>query len=294
MNIAATKLAAGISALLMAVAPLAVARWEAVTRQSSSDQSSTVTVVPRYFDYPQPGEFLQGNFPVESPHIAATLSQSVEIAKYQVTVVEYGRCVGAGACRPADNRSASLHDEPVTGVSYLDAVAYARWYSQRSGISWRLPTDLEWATGASERFREATAKIERDPKNPASAWLSRYAFESFDPSGYGSGPMPIGTFGGNSEGIYDLSGNVWEWTSSCYRRSTLAKEGKVIGTIKNCGVHVVEGRHRTYMSNFIRDAKSGGCSVGTPPDNLGFRLVRDTSLKARLELMLDRFVRKLG
>jgi hypothetical protein len=40
-------------------------------------------------------------------------------------------------------------------------------------------------------------------------------------------------------------------------------------------VHAVEGFHRTYMSNFIRDGKSGGCAVGTPPDNLGFRLVRD-------------------
>ena len=34
------------------------------------------------------------------------------------------------------------------------------------------------------------------------------------------------------------------------------------------------GQHRAPMSSFVRDAKSGGCSVGTPPDNLGFRLVR--------------------
>ncbi|TIP54773.1 MAG: formylglycine-generating enzyme family protein, partial [Mesorhizobium sp.] len=45
--------------------------------------------------------------------------------------------------------------------------------------------------------------------------------------------------------------------------------------LTNCGVHVVEGFHRTYMSNFIRDGKSGGCAVGTPPDNLGFRLVHE-------------------
>ena len=42
-----------------------------------------------------------------------------------------------------------------------------------------------------------------------------------------------------------------------------------------CGIRVVEGRHRTYMSDFVRDARGGGCSVGTPPSNLGFRLVRD-------------------
>ena len=43
----------------------------------------------------------------------------------------------------------------------------------------------------------------------------------------------------------------------------------------NCAVRVVEGRHRAYMIFFVKDAKGGGCSVGTPPDNLGFRLVRD-------------------
>jgi hypothetical protein len=37
----------------------------------------------------------------------------------------------------------------------------------------------------------------------------------------------------------------------------------------------VEGFHRTYMSNFIRDGKSGGCAVGKPPDSLGFRLVKE-------------------
>jgi hypothetical protein len=38
---------------------------------------------------------------------------------------------------------------------------------------------------------------------------------------------------------------------------------------------VVNGKHRAAMSSFIRNPKTGGCSVGVPPDNLGFRLVRD-------------------
>jgi hypothetical protein len=42
----------------------------------------------------------------------------------------------------------------------------------------------------------------------------------------------------------------------------------------NCGVRVVAGSHRGYMSTFIRDGRSGGCAAGLAPDNLGFRLVR--------------------
>jgi hypothetical protein len=45
-------------------------------------------------------------------------------------------------------------------------------------------------------------------------------------------------------------------------------------TNTNCGVRVVQGAHRTYMTDFIRDPRTGGCAAaGVPPANLGFRLV---------------------
>ena len=43
----------------------------------------------------------------------------------------------------------------------------------------------------------------------------------------------------------------------------------------NCGVRVAEGAHRAYVTDFIRDARAGGCASGVPPNNLGFRLVRE-------------------
>ncbi len=48
-------------------------------------------------------------------------------------------------------------------------------------------------------------------------------------------------------------------------------------TNTNCGVRVVEGAHRSYMTDFIRDPRSGGCAAGVPPANLGFRLVAEPS-----------------
>ena len=72
-----------------------------------------------------------------------------------------------------------------------------------------------------------------------------------------------------------MSGNVWEWTSTCFVRSKLDENGRTISKNSNCGVRVAEGQHRTYVTDFIRDARAGGCAAEVPPSNLGFRLVRE-------------------
>jgi hypothetical protein len=46
-------------------------------------------------------------------------------------------------------------------------------------------------------------------------------------------------------------------------------------------VRVVQGQHRAYVTDFIRDARAGGCAAGIPPSNLGFRLVREPKLFMR-------------
>lgn len=239
---------------------------------NSSVVSELMTLPPGSFDHAQPGEFLRDNHPAPAPIVRETIGTPLEIMKFQVTASDYDRCVSDGACKPADSRLAG--NVPATGVSFLDAQAYASWLSAKTGESWRLPTDVEWAYAAGERFRADIEGGEGDPADPAKRWLTQYRNETAlgrkpDPE-----PRARGSFGLNSKGVADIAGNVWEWTSTCYAHATMSSGG-VASSIGNCGVHVVEGFHRTYMSNFIRDGKSGGCAVGTPPDNLGFRLVHD-------------------
>jgi hypothetical protein len=68
--------------------------------------------------------------------------------------------------------------------------------------------------------------------------------------------------------------------------------GKIISNSPNCGVRVAEGRHRAYVTDFIRDARAGGCASGVPPSHLGFRLVRQqkswvSQLSSRLNRALS-------
>ncbi|KRB29072.1 nitrate reductase [Mesorhizobium sp. Root695] len=237
----------------------------------------TVTLVPGPITYPLPGEFLRNGRPQANLRLRRQFHEPIEIMTYQVSVSDYADCVSAGGCQPAQETRAIPSNAPVTGVSYLDANAYAQWYSEVTGDDWRLPSDEEWAFAAAERFAGEFEGVENDASNPARRWLTSYKAEvdlnrKPDPL-----PRSRGSFGVNSQGLADFSGNVWEWTSTCYVRTTLAADGSVASSVDNCGVHVLEGLHRAYMSNFVSDGKSGGCAVGTPPDNLGFRLVRDHS-----------------
>ncbi len=235
--------------------------------------TQTVAVAGRVA-YPLPGEFLRDGRPAAAPRRLEEVA-AFEIMTYQVSVVDYRRCVDAGACRPADPRPGQALRTPVTGVSHIDAEAYAAWYSQSTGERWRLPSAAEWALAAGERFSGEDLPVTDDPDNPAQRWLSAYRAEVAREQVPVSEPQPRGAFGANQRGLYDLAGNVWEWTATCYTRSTLTADGREIATtVENCGVRVLEGRHRAYMSTFIRDGKSGGCAIGIPPDNLGFRLVR--------------------
>lgn len=234
----------------------------------------TVLLQPGSFSHTLPGEFLRGGHPVAAPRVAFSIPRSLEIMKYQVGAQDYAACVEAGACRPLDGPV--FAGVPATGVSHIDAEAYAAWYSRMTGEEWRLPTDEEWAYAAAEKFVGDIESVENDPQNPALRWLSKYRTEAALDRKPDPQPKPAGSYGTNSRGVADIAGNVWEWTSTCYVRANVGANGRTLSDrLDNCGVHVVEGFHRTYMSNFIRDGKSGGCAVGKPPDNLGFRLVRE-------------------
>lgn len=232
--------------------------------------SDLVEIAPADFDYRPAGDFSRGGRPVEAPKATARLAAKVRIMKAEVTAADYARCIDAGAC-PRIAIDDARADVPMVGVSWHDAQAYAAWLSKTTGLSYRLPTDQEWVFAAAESVREEAAPLV-DPSDPAQAWIARYEAEAARAKAVTATPQPVGSFGRNSNGLMDVGGNVWEWTESCFVRTAL-DGGAARVTNTNCGVRVVEGAHRTYMTDFIRDPKSGGCAAGVPPANLGFRLV---------------------
>jgi formylglycine-generating enzyme required for sulfatase activity len=243
----------------------------------SHPPENTLRLVSASFDYRAAGDFSRNARPVEGPLRQLRFPADLLIMKRQVTVAEYTRCVEDRACLKIPTIGGSAN-APIVGVNWHDASAYAAWISRKTGIVHRLPTDEEWTFAAAEKARDEALPLV-DPADPAQAWIARYETESSRTKPLATTPQPSGTFGTNSKGVDDLAGNVWEWTDSCFVRATL-DDGRERITNTNCGVRVVEGAHRTYMTDFIRDPKAGGCAQGIPPTNLGFRLVIEPAQSA--------------
>jgi formylglycine-generating enzyme required for sulfatase activity len=259
---------------VIAALPLAAAVYPA-RDESPRPDDFTVTVPAGAVSYRVAGEFTRDGVPVNAPLMKKRHESGLVVMKVQVTAADYARCVQDSGCRALDRAFDPRRDRPVVGVSWEDATAYARWFSRRSGQVWRLPTDEEWAFFAADRFHDDAVRSVNDGDFSA-RWIAKFNQESASERAFDRTVRATGSFGPNALGLLDLAGNVWEWTDTCFVRQKIdASDAAIDRPVENCGVRVVEGQHRTYVTNFIRDARAGGCAVGVPPANLGFRLVRD-------------------
>ena len=118
-----------------------------------------------------------------------------------------------------------LGNEPVLNVTWNDAVALTQWLSHREGKTYRLPTEAEWeyACRAGTRSRyfngdnpealvDSANIFDADSAKNWQRW-NIYALKKHDGFAF---TAPVGSFKPNAFGIYDMSGNAWEWVSDWY------------------------------------------------------------------------------
>ncbi len=183
---------------------------------------------------------------------------ALQVSPHEVTIASWRQCFADGGCSHLPVGPSVSDQLPVTGVNWFDVNEYLNWANARDGGGLRLPTLDEWRVIARTLAHEKPAPLFTDPRL---AWAANYGQETTQ-----SGPPRMaGSFSTTPEGISDLDGNVWEWTSSC------AKPG--FGDL--CPAYVTAGEHEAAVSVFVRDPASGGCATGAPPTHLGFRLVAD-------------------
>lgn len=234
-----------------------------------------VEIPPGRFSYQAAGEFLEQGRPVDALQIEGEVRAGIHIMRRQVSQAEYAQCVTDGGCRQLDKGFRMRQDPglPAVGISWTDATDYANWLSRKTGHKWRLPDYAEWVRAAADRYRQEGA-LPSDPGNPAVRWIAEYEREISRRRGRVKQAQPFGHFGVNKLGLHDMAGNVWEWTNTCFASYSVGV--LPLQARENCGVRILAGAHVAAMADFIRDPRNGACSIGLPPANLGFRLVRES------------------
>ena len=117
-------------------------------------------------------------------------------------------------------RNSNEYDHPVIHVSWNDAVAFCEWLKQKTGKAYRLPTEAEWefAAGGSERDRTKWAGTNSESSLGNYAWCGANSKAT---------TCSVGTKLPNKFGLYDMSGNVWEWCSDLYSPDYYAKSPQI-------------------------------------------------------------------
>jgi formylglycine-generating enzyme required for sulfatase activity len=147
----------------------------------------------------------------EQPRHEVRFAKPFAMGVHEVTVAEWDACLREGGCRfsPEAGTDAEL---PVGNLSWDDAQAYLGWLSKKTGQDYRLPTEAEWEYAASGGtstvywWGDEVGRGKANCSDCASAWD-------------GKGPAPVGSFEPNPFGLYDVHGNLWEWTMDCGNRS---------------------------------------------------------------------------
>jgi formylglycine-generating enzyme required for sulfatase activity len=180
-------------------------------------------------------------------------------------------------------------DHPVVHVSWKDAQAFCAW----SGT--RLPTEAEWEYAARGGYEAQTFpwgnKINPEGKHRMNVWQGRFPDRNSRADGY-FGTAPVGSFEPNDYGLYNMTGNVWEWCNDWFsvdaylHHEPSNPQGPDGGTSK-----VMRGGsylcHKSYCNRYRVDARSSN-TPDSSTGNMGFRCVLDvpsesTAVAANIE-----------
>jgi formylglycine-generating enzyme required for sulfatase activity len=239
----------------------------------------------------------------EGPEHAVKIARPFALGKFEVTVDQFaafvkdgGRDMGSScdvwqdgkwAMRPGrswqDPGFPQSGTHPVTCVSWDDAQAYAAWLARKTGKVYRLPSEAEWeyAARAGTTTRYSFGDDEKDlcrygnggDQKAASEVPGANTWKVLPCSDGHAYTAPAGSFPANAFGLFDVHGNVWEWTEDCWHDSyARAPADGSAWNARGCKTRVLRGGSWGYPPVYLRSAARGMIGADYRYVNVGIRV----------------------
>ena len=191
--------------------------------------------------------------------------EAFAIGRNEITFEEFDLFSQQTNREPRGDEGWGRENRPAIGVSGPDAIAYTEWLSEVTGRSFRLPTETEWEyaarAGSSTPFwwGEEPGISNANCSDCGSRWDNKQT-------------SPVGSFGPNAWGLYDTSGNVWEWVHGDSEQRAL------VGTVQSTEEDglMLKGGSWSTSSSALRSANRGEVNTPDLRDlSVGFRVVEE-------------------
>jgi formylglycine-generating enzyme required for sulfatase activity len=194
-----------------------------------------------------------------------TIPKPIAVGKFEVTQAEYRAVIGSNPSKFKGDRN------PVERVSWEDAHDFVRKLSAKTGKKYRLLSEAEWeyaaraGTTTKYSWGDETGDNNANCRGCVSRWDKSQA-------------APVGTFGANAFGLFDMHGNVWEWVGDCWHKNyNGAPTNGTVWSGGDCSDRVVRGGSWYDTSQFIRSGYRIEHPIGSRLDIKGFRIARHLS-----------------
>ena len=210
----------------------------------------------------------------ELPQHTVIFAKPFAVSKYELTFADWDACVAGGGCKGYRPNNHGLWRQPVANVTWDHAQTYVAWLSQVTGKTYRLLSEAEYEY-ATRAGTTTTYPWGDDIK------LNGQAMANCNGCGSkwdNSQTAPVGSFAHNKFGLYDMVGNVWEWTEDCAHQNY--NEAPMDGSAwrkdngGDCTRRVIRGGSGMSIPDILASAYRLANTTGTRNDDIGFRVAR--------------------
>jgi len=236
---------------------------ESTTVQVGEEEMTMVLVNPAQFKMGGTPEQTECDYFTEKPAHDVKITKAYYISQTEVTQELWQTVMGSN---PSMYKNPDEKNLPVTNVTWYDCQKFVKALSEKTGKTFRLPTEAEWeyaARGAGHGFNLPYA---------GSKYCDRIACMATNSEGR---PHPVAQFGANEAGLYDMSGNVWEWVADNFLEYKDSLYTDPLIVTNDTLPHSVRGGSFTDRKSKCRTSTRMQVAPDFKQTNLGLRVVME-------------------